>query len=247
MKTVGIIPARYRSSRFPGKPLADVHGKPMVWHVCQAALRVPEIDEVYVATEDDRIGAACAALGLACLMTRDDHLTGTDRLSECVGLVAADYYVNIQGDEPMIAPAAVSAVVGALQRCGDPQVAAANGCAALHDPSDVMNSNVVKAVLSVSGRAMYYSRSPVPHPKSAAARYRRQLGLYCFTRQGLELFGTLRPGPVELAETVEMMRFIEHDRDVLMVEVQDDSVPVDTPADLERVRALMAAQGPAGG
>lgn len=241
MKTIGIIPSRYASSRFPGKPLADIGGKPMLWHVYQAASNVSEIDAVYIATEDKRIAQACADLSLPCLMTRDDHITGTDRLAECIKLVEGDYFVNIQGDEPKISPCAVSAVVRAMLASEDPTLLATNGYAMLTDATDVMNTNVVKVVTSASGRAMYYSRSPIPHPKAGHVDYKRQLGLYCFARRGLELFGSLKPGPVERAETVEMLRFVEHGLGVLMVEVEDDSIPVDTPQDLDRVRKLFAA------
>lgn len=242
MTTIGIIPARFRSSRFPGKPLADILGKPMVWHVFQAAKKVKQLDAVYVATEDERIRAVCEAEGMPCLMTHDRHLTGTDRLTECVGLAPADYYVNIQGDEPMIEPAAISTVITAMHQARDPAIVASNAFTALETPSDVLSSNVVKVVMSQSGRALYYSRTPIPHPKQAAVAVKRQLGLYCFARRGLELFASLPPGPLELAETVELMRFIEHDHAVQMAEVHDDSVPVDTPQDLQRVRAMMAGR-----
>ena len=239
MKTVAIIPSRFKSSRFPGKPLADILGKPMVWHVYKAAKSVREIDEVYVATDDDRIEAICDTLGMKCLRTSDQHFTGTDRLTECLGLVDGDCFVNVQGDEPMIEPGAIAAVARAMINCKDRDVVATNGYTLIENAEDITSANVVKVILTRSGRALSYSRLPIPYSRGESPPYKRQLGLYCFTRRGLELFASLKPGPVERSESVEMLRFVEHDHAVLMVEVEDRSVPVDTKEDLLRVRELM--------
>jgi 3-deoxy-manno-octulosonate cytidylyltransferase (CMP-KDO synthetase) len=244
VRTIGVIPARFHSTRFEGKPLADIHGKPMVWHVYQAAMKVSEIDEVHVATEDERIASACEALGMRWVMTSRSHLTGTDRVAESARLLSGDLFVNIQGDEPMIHPEAIARVTRAMQNAKDPAIMATNAFAWMTDASDVVNTNVVKVTLTTSGRALSYSRLPIPFPKADSAVYRRQLGLYCFTRRGLELFSELSPGSVERSESVEMLRFVENDHAVLMVEVDDDSVPVDTEFDLERVRQLMAGTKP---
>lgn len=239
MKTIAIIPARYASTRFPGKPLVEINGKPMIWHVYQAARKVREIDDVYIATEDARIAEACKQHGLACLMTGPHHFTGTDRLTECATLVDADFYVNVQGDEPMIDPAAIAEVTRAMQSCTDKTIVATNGYTPLDEVADIESRNVVKAVLTQSNRAMSFSRLPVPFARGEKAPHLRQLGLYCFTRKALALFAALKPGPIERSESVEMLRFVEHDHPVLMVKVDDHSVPVDTPEDLERVRTLM--------
>ena len=239
MKTVAIIPSRYKSTRFPGKPLAEINGKPMMWHVYQAALRVKEIDEVYVATEDGRIEAACKQLGLNVIMTGDHHFTGTDRLTECATKLDGDLFVNVQGDEPMIEPSAIAAVTRAMKACKDPAIVATNGYTFIEDHAVVTSTNVVKVVISASSRALSFSRLPIPFTRGAAVEYRRQLGLYCFARRGLALFASLQPGPIERCESVEMLRFVENDHAVLMVEVEDNSVPVDTVEDLFRVRELM--------
>lgn len=239
MRTVAIIPARYNSSRFPGKPLAEINGKPMVWHVHEAAQSVSAIDDVYVATDDERISAACEKLNIRFLMTSPRHQSGTDRLAECMGRVNADFIVNVQGDEPMIAPEAIERVTRAMQDCRTPTVMASNGFAMLTEAHDVLSQDVVKVSLTTQSMALAFSRFAIPFARGARIPYRKQLGLYCFSRKGLEVFASLPPGPVELSESVEMLRFVEHGHQVLMVEVEDRSVAVDTPLDLQRVQLLM--------
>jgi 3-deoxy-manno-octulosonate cytidylyltransferase (CMP-KDO synthetase) len=240
MSAVGIIPCRYKSARFPGKPLADINGKPMMWHVYQQASKARSLSKVYIATDDERIADACRSLGLSVVMTRPDHVTGTDRVAECVQQVDAEYYVNIQGDEPMIDPAAIDAVTLALKSCSDPQVMATNAYVPIAAPCDAVDTNIVKVLLARDSSALAYSRLPIPYPKGGQVTYLRQLGLYAFRKSGLLLFSEHVPGPVEDAEGVEMLRFLEHGYRVKMVEVADESVSVDTETDLNRVRALMA-------
>lgn len=241
MTTVGIIPCRYASSRFPGKPLAEIAGKPMMWHVYQRTASCKLIDAVYIATDDARIESACRDFGLEVLMTRNDHFTGTDRVAECARAVQAEHYINVQGDEPMIAPAAIEAVARTINESENPRVVASNAFAMFENAADVIDTNNVKVVLAYDDTAMAFSRQPIPYPKQGDVRYRRQLGLYGFRRSGLQMFSELKPGPVEQAEGVEMLRFIEHGHAVQMVEVEDRSIPVDTEADLIRVRRLMEA------
>jgi 3-deoxy-manno-octulosonate cytidylyltransferase (CMP-KDO synthetase) len=243
MKTVAIIPARFQSTRFPGKPLAQINGYPMVWHVYQATVRADGVDEVYVATDDARIVNDCAQLNLNCLLTSAAHLTGTDRLAECMKKIDADFLVNVQGDEPMIEPDSISAVVRALQNCKLPRVVASNAFTPLEDYTDISSENVVKTVLTAQSLALSFSRHAIPFARGLRGPYRKQLGLYCFTRHGISLFSSLSPGPVELAESVEMLRFLENGHQVLMVNVNEQSVPVDTPEDLARVRQLMSVPG----
>jgi 3-deoxy-manno-octulosonate cytidylyltransferase (CMP-KDO synthetase) len=242
LKVVGIIPCRYGAVRFPGKSLADIHGKPMMWHVYQQARKAKSLDEVFVATDDERISAACKDHGLPSIMTRRDHLTGTDRLVECIKTVDADIYVNVQGDEPMIAPEAIDIVAKAILKIDDPRVLASNGYKPIHDPAEVVNTNAVKVTITTGGLALSYSRLPIPYPKDGAAVYNRQLGLYAFRKNGLEKFAAHKPGPIELAEGVEMLRFLEHGYEVAMVRTPDDSaISVDTLSDLEQVRRLIPA------
>jgi len=240
MTILGVIPCRYQSSRFPGKPLADLHGKPMMWHVYQQALKCSEFDSVYIATDDERIRSVCEDLGMLVQMTRNDHFTGTDRIAEFATLVDAEIYVNIQGDEPLIEPEAIIAVTRALVDCDDPRVMASNAFVPFVNTSDVVDTNNVKVVLNTHGNALYYSRQPIPFPKQGGAVYLRQLGLYAFRKSGLQVFSEHDPGPVEQAEGVEMLRFLEYGYQVLMAEVTDNSIPVDTEYDLQRARVAMA-------
>ncbi len=242
MKVAGIIPCRYGAVRFPGKSLADIHGKPMLWHVYQQAKKTKSLHEVYVATDDERIADACKQFNIPYIMTRKDHPTGTDRLVECIKTVDADIYVNVQGDEPMIAPEAIDIVANAILKVSDPRVLASNGYKPIHDPAEVVNTNAVKVTMTTAGLALSYSRLPVPYPKDGTAEYNRQLGLYAFRKSGLEKFAAYKPGPIELAEGVEMLRFLEHGYEVAMVRTPDDNaISVDTLGDLEQVRKLIRA------
>jgi 3-deoxy-manno-octulosonate cytidylyltransferase (CMP-KDO synthetase) len=242
MKVVGIIPCRYGAVRFPGKSLADIHGKPMLWHVYRQAQKAKSLQEIYIATDDERIAAACKKFDLPSIMTRNDHPTGTDRLVECIATVKADIYVNVQGDEPMIAPEAIDIVANAILQIDDPRVLASNGYKPIHDPAEVVNTNAVKVTMTAAGFALSYSRLPIPYPKDGAGEYNRQLGLYAFRKSGLEKFAAHKPGPVERAEGVEMLRFLEHGYEVAMVRTPDDNaISVDTLADLDAVRRLIPA------
>jgi 3-deoxy-manno-octulosonate cytidylyltransferase (CMP-KDO synthetase) len=242
MKIVGIIPCRYGAVRFPGKSLADIHGKPMMWYVYQQAKKANSLDEVFIATDDERISSACKQHALPWIMTRSDHPTGTDRLVECIRTVSADIYVNVQGDEPMIAPEAIDIVAKVILQIDNPRVLASNGFKPMHDPAEVMNTNNVKVTITREGLALSYSRLPIPYPKDGAAEFNRQLGLYAFRKSGLEKFAAYKPGPIELAEGVEMLRFLEHGYEVAMVRTPDDNaISVDTLADLEQVRRLIPA------
>jgi 3-deoxy-manno-octulosonate cytidylyltransferase (CMP-KDO synthetase) len=240
MKVVAVIPCRYGAVRFPGKSLADIHGKPMLWHVHRQASKAASLDQVLIATDDERIRSVCEELGLAVMMTRGDHESGTDRVAECALRLDADILVNVQGDEPMIDPDAIERVARGIIGCGDDRVQASNGFNEIASPTDAVDTNVVKVIMGSNGDALAYSRLPIPYPKGSAVQYHRQLGLYAFRRSGLEKFSSLRPGPLERAEGVEMLRFVEHGFGVRMVQVEnDEAIPVDTPSDLERIRAMM--------
>lgn len=234
MKTVAVIPCRYQSSRFEGKPLALIGDKPMLWHVYQQASKAASLDEVYIATDDTRISKACEELGLKFLMTSSDHLTGTDRVAECARKLDAEVIVNVQGDEPFIEPDSIDAVASALLKSDLTDLAASNGYTKIESPDDITDQGVVKVVFSQSGRAMSYSRLPIPLAFRDPSLHFRQLGLYAFRSEALEFFSRTKQGPLESSESVEMYRFIEHDRPVLMVEVVESGIAVDTPKDLEK-------------
>lgn len=236
MKTVAIIPCRFQSSRFEGKPLALIGTKPMMWHVYNQALKASSIDKVYIATDDIRISTVCDELSLNWIMTSNQNATGTDRVAECSIQLEADVFVNIQGDEPFILPESIDAVVNSLINSKVSNLAASNGYSILTHGEKVNDENVVKVILSSSNLALAYSRQSIPASFRQPIQRFRQLGLYAFYRDSLEFFSSTKQGPIELAESVEMYRFVENDRRVLMVNVADSGIAVDTPADLFEAR-----------
>lgn len=240
---IAVIPCRWGASRFPGKPLAMLGDKPMLWHVYQRCLEAKRLDDALVATDDQRIEAACQDLGIPCMMS-GDHPTGTDRVAECADHLQGDAFINVQGDEPFIDPAAIDAVSEALTGL-EADVPAVNAFATLDRASTavVLDHNTVKVVTDHRGNALMFSRQPIPYPRSGQATYLRQLGLYAFTKEGLAAFRNLEQGPLEQAERVEMLRLLEHGHHVRMVPVSDHGIAVDTPEDLVRAGALLKSEG----
>ena len=236
MKIIGIIPCRYQSSRFPGKSLALINGKPMMWHVYQRALESNVLDEVYIATDDERIVKVANEHNLKTVMTSDKHETGTDRVAEVASQIQADFYINIQGDEPFIEPEAIKLVAQAIIDCDNPLVEAVNAYTFMQDISDVVDTNTVKVVMDVNQRALAYSRQPIPYPKANTAKYSKLLGLYAFKQSGLQVFIENLPASLEKVEGVEMYRLLEHGYSIQMVKTNDVSISVDTPSDLKRVQ-----------
>ncbi|WP_328436564.1 3-deoxy-manno-octulosonate cytidylyltransferase [Streptomyces sp. NBC_00444] len=239
-RVVAVIPCRYGSTRFPGKPLAQLAGMPLMWHVHQQCLKAQHVDEAIVATDDERIADACAQLGIPHRMT-GGHRTGTDRVAECAESLGADVIVNVQGDEPFVSPAAIDAVIAVLLTSSTSPHAVVNAYAETASPAAVIDHNMVKVTLRADGTALAFSRQPIPYPKSVRPTFLRQLGLYAFTPEALRDFADRRPGPVEKAEGIEMLRFLEHSYPVAMVRVQDEGIAVDTLADLERATLIIAA------
>jgi 3-deoxy-manno-octulosonate cytidylyltransferase (CMP-KDO synthetase) len=239
MKTVGVIPCRYQSSRFPGKPLASINDMPMMWHVYQRALESNILDEVYIATDDIRIQDVAKKLNLRVVMTSDNHSTGTDRVAQVASMISADYYVNIQGDEPMIDPKAIYKTTLEIVNCNNPLIHATNAYTSIKVISDVIDSNIVKVVMDTNDQALAYSRQPIPYPKSGTAQFNKQLGLYAFKKSGLQVFSEISAAYLEKTESVEMYRLLEHGYGIKMVHTVDSSLSVDTPYDLERVQKLM--------
>ncbi|MEU4897621.1 3-deoxy-manno-octulosonate cytidylyltransferase [Streptomyces sp. NPDC044780] len=238
---IAVIPCRWGASRFPGKPLAVLGDKPLLWHVHQRCLEARRLDGAVVATDDERIEAACRQLGIECIRTAE-HLTGTDRVAEVAERLPAKAYINVQGDEPFISPTAIDDISEALEY-KPPGTLAVNAYAELHDPGAVLDHNVVKVVVSAQSKALMFSRQPIPYPKGDRPKYLRQLGLYGFTGSALQHFLQLQQGPLERAEGVEMLRFVEHGHAVQMVPVLDDGVAVDTPEDLARAERLFNQYG----
>jgi 3-deoxy-manno-octulosonate cytidylyltransferase (CMP-KDO synthetase) len=234
-----IIPARYASTRFPGKPLADLAGKPMVVHVCERA-RKSGAAAVHVATDDERIARAVRAHGHSVVMTRADHPSGTDRLAEAakkLKLKDSDVVVNVQGDEPLISPSLIKRVGALLSK--KPKAAIATACHAIH--GDAGNPNVVKVVLDREGYALYFSRSQIPYPREAGGAVYRHAGIYGYRVSFLKKYARLKPAPLEKSEALEQLRALWHGYRIAVV-VSETEIPpgVDTPQDLEAVRRMLS-------
>lgn len=245
MKIIGIIPARFKSSRFPGKPLADICGKPMIWWVYQQCKKVDYFDEVYVATEDQRIFDKCNELDIRVVMTSDSHKTGTDRIGEVARKIPADLIVNIQGDEPLLEPNTIKAAIEPFFK--DPTLQISNLMTKIKDPVDVVNYTVPKVITNKDGIGIYLTRSASPYPKgSINYSYYKQVCVYCFKPQALAFYCDygIKYGKakIEAIEDIEILRFIENGYKVQYIEVDSETVAVDTPNDLEKVRKIVKNQ-----
>ncbi len=239
-RILGVIPARFASSRFPGKALASLAGKPMVQHVWERARQSRYLDDVLVATDDERIAAAVRQFGGRVRMTQADHPTGTDRLAEVASAENAAIYVNIQGDEPLIDPDAIDAAI--LSVHGDENVSMGTLKKRIVDPSDIVNTNVVKVVTNLLNEAIYFSRCPIPYERDGrgGSIYFKHVGLYVYRREFLVHYPDLTVGPLEQAERLEQLRALENGYRIRVVDTEYESLGVDTPEDLERVQQLFA-------
>jgi 3-deoxy-manno-octulosonate cytidylyltransferase (CMP-KDO synthetase) len=237
---VAIIPARYHSSRLPGKALADIAGRPMIEHVYRRAAAAAWVTSVLVATDDERILEAVRSFGGVACMTSPDHQSGTDRLAEVAAEMSCEVIVNVQGDEPLIEPGMIDEAVQPL--LDDPMVVMSTLRHRIEDPAELQNPNVTKVVVDREGFALYFSRAPIPFVRngSAAAAAWRHIGLYVYRRDCLLQFATLEPTELERSEALEQLRALEHGIRILAVETRHDSIGVDTPEDLERVRRLVS-------
>lgn len=242
MKVVAVIPARYQSSRFAGKPLADIAGRPMIVWVYTQAKKAALIDEVYVATDDARIEAVCKEYGVNVIMTSNEHATGTDRVAEVARKIPADVYVNIQGDEPLLEPETIDCAVRPFVEGADVQVT--NLMAKIENPVDVVNFTVPKVITNRENIGIYLTRSTAPYPKGRLDyAYYKQVCVYGFTPQALAFFSTAPRGRVESIEDIEILRFIENGFRVQYVEVTSNTIAVDTKKDLEKVVAYVKKHG----
>ena len=240
---IGVIPARYQSSRLAGKPLADIAGKPMIQHVYEHAREAGCLDDLIVATDDERIRSAVERFGGKAAMTRADHRSGTDRVAEAVRDIEADVIVNIQGDEPMLEPAMLAEVVAPFQTGTDAGIVTVKK-RVTHE-SGFEDPGVVKVVTDPAGYALYFSRSLIPYPRHRTPQFAvyEHLGLYAYTREALMRLATLPPSPLEEIESLEQLRAMENGIRILVVETASDQemLSVDTQEDLERARELMGA------
>jgi len=240
-KVIVVIPSRYASTRLPGKPLAQLAGKPMVQHVYERAKQAQTVHRVIVATDDQRIVEAVKAFGGEARMTRTDHRTGTERIAEVAVQEPGDVFVNVQGDEPLIDPVAIDTAVGALLE--EPQAQIATVATPIRHAGDIMDPNVVKTVLDFDGNALYFSRAPIPWIRDTQqklhVKYWKHLGLYVFQREALLEYTTLPQGELERIEQLEQLRWLENGWKIRVAEVAHDAVSVDVPEDVARVEKLM--------
>ena len=246
MNVIGVIPARMASTRFPGKPMAKINGIPMIGHVYYRARMSQSLNQVYIATCDEVIREYADSIGAPCIMTADTHERASDRVAEATLKVEeatgqrVDVVMMVQGDEPMLQPTMLNQAVAPL--LADPKLNVANLMAPITTTEDFENPNVVKLVVDQNQRALYFSREPIPSRKKTKMPVPmfKQLGLIAFRRDYLLRYSTLTPTPLEIIESVDMLRVLEHGDQIQMVLTEDVSLGVDTPEDLSRVQSLMS-------
>jgi 3-deoxy-manno-octulosonate cytidylyltransferase (CMP-KDO synthetase) len=240
MKIVGIIPARYSATRLPGKPLADICGKPLIQYVYEQARKSKLLEDVIVATDDERILEAVEKFGGKAVMTSPYHPSGTDRCAEVARKIDCDFVINIQGDEPLIPPEVIDKVAEALKESDEetPMTSAAT----IANEEERENSNVVKVVTDQKGIALYFSRSPIPFYRNPVAPTLRHIGIYGYRKDFLLKFVSLPQTPLEKTESLEQLRALENGFRIKIVLVDYSPVGVDTPEDLERVRRLLGCR-----
>ena len=243
MKIVGIIPSRYKSSRFPGKALADIKGKPMIWWVYQQAIKVKDFYDVYVATDDKRIQDVCITYGIKVIMTKDDHPTHVHRIHEVSQKINADYYVAVCGDEPLILPQTIEKVFpGSKSDCNEVYVGGL--CRYFTDPAEVIDPANIKVVTNDNDDCILLSRAPVPFPyKTLLFKYKKLVGVECYNKKALDFFVSTPKGYLENIEDVTLQRFIENKISIKYRLVDSISLSVDTPRDLEKVINILDEKG----
>jgi len=242
MKILAVIPARYASTRFPGKPLVALAGKPMIERVWERVRQAASLSGIVVATDDERIRSAVQAFGGEAVLTRSDHRSGTERVAEVAATRKdVEIFVDVQGDEPLIVPAAIDEAVEALR--ADTEAKVATLAVPISSPADIMDPNVVKAVLDFDGNALYFSRAPIPWVRDRGgpvhARHLKHLGLYAFRREALLDFPTFPQGELERIEQLEQLRWLENGYRIRVVETEHDSIGVDVPEDIPRVEQIL--------
>lgn len=240
MRVAAIIPARYASTRLPGKPLADIAGMPMVWRVYERARMARLVDEVWVATDDQRIYDAVHEFGGNVIMTSPDHPSGTDRLAEAAGKISADIYVNVQGDEPLIPPELIDAAVAPV--LAEPALNMATAAREITSPDEIADPSVVKVVLDEGGYALYFSRSPIPFHRDiwrpeaiSGGSCLKHIGIYVYRRDFLMKYAKIPPTALEKTEKLEQLRALGHGERIKVVITKLESFGVDTPEDLDKV------------
>lgn len=239
MKIVCTIPARYKSSRFPGKPLADLLGKPIIWWVYQKVKVVSGIDDIYVATDSQKIEDVCRQYEIPVVMTSDTHPTGVDRIAEVAQRIQADFYLLIQGDEPLIESETITDMVAHINE--DPDISCIRTFKApIKNPVDAVNSTIIKIVTDRNDNVLFASRSPIPYPKGGIDfQYYKSVGVYAYPREELLKYASLPKGELERAEDHDFMRMLENGIRIKAYKRDTSTISVDTPKDLERVRKIL--------
>ncbi len=244
MKTIVIIPARYASTRFPGKPLAMIHDKPMIQWVYENSLKAASVSKVYVATDDDRIAKVVQSIGGEVLMTSSDHPSGTDRIYEAYTQLSDEYdvIINVQGDEPYVEPEHIDLLAQCFM---DSKVNIATLIKEYQDGEDIFDENKIRVVINKLGKAMYFSRSAIPFVKNTdKAKWQskvpiyQHIGMYAYRPSILKKLTSLEPSPLELAERLEQLRWLENGYDIHTALTQSEAFSIDTPEDLERLLRL---------
>lgn len=238
MKCIGIIPARYKSSRFEGKPLATICDKPMIYWVYKKASECKELEDIYVATDDERIYEYCLNNNMNAIMTSDMHKTPTERIKEVSDILKADIYVSVNGDEPLIEPNTISAIIPKKINLNEPYVA--NLMTTIIDPVEVIDFTNLKIVTNESNKCIYISRSPIPYPKGTMeCKYKKHVGVYAFNKKALDFYVSTPRQKNENIEDIDLLRYIETGIEVNMIDVSCNTLSVDTPKDLIKVQEIM--------
>lgn len=238
MKVVAIIPARYKSTRFPGKPLAQILGKPMLWWVYQQTIQVEELSDVFVATDDEQIRQACQELSIPAIMTSSLHPTGSDRVAEAAQYVEGDVFINVQGDEPLIDPEMIRQTIRIFE---DPSVSFGTLKKLITDIDEINNMSTVKVVTDTHGDALYFSRSPIPSnlKEKHKENVYRHVGIYGYTRSFLEAFSKLPQNALEIGEGIEPLRAMYHGYKIRVHETKYASIGVDEPQHIAEVERIL--------
>ncbi|NQT00161.1 MAG: 3-deoxy-manno-octulosonate cytidylyltransferase [Candidatus Omnitrophica bacterium] len=242
MKAIGIIPARYESTRFPGKVLAELFGRPLIQYTYEAALKASSLEDLLIATDDERILKAVEGFGGRAVMTAKEHKSGTDRLREVANPIDAEIVVNIQADEPLIHSSMIDDLVNCL--LNDAEIPMASLIHKISDPQELADPNVVKVVKDKDDFALYFSRSLIPHRRDSlelaqeSVRY-KHLGLYAYTKDFLFTYSNLAIGELEKTERLEQLRALEHGYKIKLIETAENTIGVDTPQDLERLKEFL--------
>ncbi len=239
MKIIGVIPSRYASTRFPAKGLADICGKPMIWWVYRSLKNTKGIDEAYVATDDERIVAACEREGIPSVMTSDTCPTHLERLYEVSTKIDADFYINVNGDEPLIESSAIEAMIPTDEVSPEDSYFA-NGMMVLRDPIDAYDSSKIKIATDMFGYGLYMARSPIPFPKGRSDfQLKKFVGIQCFTKKALQFVADTPRGYLESIEDIDEFRFLENGHKIKFILTEATTLSVDTQKDLEKVRMII--------